>query len=76
MSHKQELMDARNHLITVWAPGEERVGEIDWLSYLEKEQGRLAAKGISTEIVHTTTIRAHKRTGERQEVPLYALKQL
>lgn len=66
---------ARHHeedLITVWGLGDARIGEIDWLSYLEKEQARLARKGILSDIVSMNALRLKR--GKCSKKTIYALK--
>jgi|GEM_PF-2185213 len=66
---------ARHHeddLITVWGLEDARIGDIDWLSYLEKEQARLARKGIVSDIVSMSALR--NKRGKCAKKTIYALK--
>lgn len=66
---------ARHHeedLITVWGLGEARIGDIDWISYLEKERARLARKGILSDIVSMSAQRLKRGKCTRKKI--YALK--
>lgn len=66
---------ARHHeddLITVWGLGDARIGDIDWITYLEKEQCRLARKGIASDIVSMPSLRTKR--GKCTRKTIYALK--
>jgi len=66
---------ARHHeedLITVWGMEDARIGDTDWLSYLEKERARLARKGILSDIVSMSAQRLKR--GKCTRKTIYALK--